>query len=317
MTDKINKEKNFISAVVYVRNAEGIVGDFLKKVIGLLDQNFEHSEIICVNDSSEDDSVAVIKEAAKNAHGTGTSVSLINMSYFHGLELSMNAGVDMAIGDYVFEFDTVAMDYEDSTVMEIYKKALTGYDIVSASPDKKEKLSSHVFYKVFERYAEEKYHMTTETFRILSRRVINRIGNMNKTVVYRKALYANSGLSTATVKYAPVPASAVKQDKKERKYRSALALDSLILFTKLGYRFSTAMTAVMILISILMGVYTVATYFTKNPVEGWTTTIFFLSVSFFGLFGILTIIIKYLELLLDMAYKRKHYSFESIEKLTN
>lgn len=37
---------------------------------------------------------------------------------------------------------------------------------------------------------------------------------------------------------------------------------------------------------------------------------------FFGLFGVLTIIIKYLQLLVDLVFKRKHYSFESIEKLT-
>ena len=52
-----------------------------------------------------------------------------------------------------------------------------------------------------------------------------------------------------------------------------------------------------------------------HPVEGWTTTILFLSVAFFGLFGILTIIIKYLQLLMDLVFKRKHYSFESVEKL--
>ena len=53
-----------------------------------------------------------------------------------------------------------------------------------------------------------------------------------------------------------------------------------------------------------------------NPVVGWTTTILFLSVAFFGLFGILTIIIKYLQLLVNLVFKRKHYSFEGIEKLT-
>ena len=65
-----------------------------------------------------------------------------------------------------------------------------------------------------------------------------------------------------------------------------------------------------------IGIYSLVTYFMVHPVEGWTTTILFLSVAFFGLFAILTIIIKYLQLLLNMIFKRKHYSFESIEKLT-
>ena len=42
----------------------------------------------------------------------------------------------------------------------------------------------------------------------------------------------------------------------------------------------------------------------------------FLSAAFFGLFAILTIVIKYLQLLIQLIHKRKNYSFESIEKLT-
>jgi dolichol-phosphate mannosyltransferase len=55
---------------------------------------------------------------------------------------------------------------------------------------------------------------------------------------------------------------------------------------------------------------------TANPVAGWTTTILFLSVVFLGLFAVLTIVVKYLQLMLNMIFKRKQYNFESIEKLT-
>ena len=37
--------------------------------------------------------------------------------------------------------------------------------------------------------------------------------------------------------------------------------------------------------------------------------------AFFGLFGILTIVIKYLQLIVELVFKRKHYSFEGIEKI--
>lgn len=46
----VNKEKNFASAVIYVHNAENRIENFLKMVIGVMEENFEHSEIICVND---------------------------------------------------------------------------------------------------------------------------------------------------------------------------------------------------------------------------------------------------------------------------
>ena len=51
-----NKEKNFISAVIYVHNAENRVKRFLNMIIRVLENNFEHSEVICVNDCSQDNS---------------------------------------------------------------------------------------------------------------------------------------------------------------------------------------------------------------------------------------------------------------------
>lgn len=310
----VNKEKNFISAVVYVHNAENRIESFLNAIIMTLDENFEHSEIICVNDCSDDGSVQAIKRSSEKA--VNTSVSLINMSFFHGLELAMDAGMDLAIGDFVYEFDNTYLDFDPEMIMKVYRHSLTGYDIVSASPDKKEKISSRLFYKVFDRFSELSYKMTTESFRILSRRVINRISSMNKTIPYRKAIYAGSGLKTDNLKYKVRAVRLDKADPRENRYRSSLAVDTLILFTELGYRFSFWMTSAMMLISVFMIFYTLIIYFIGHPIEGWTTTVMFLSVAFLGLFGILTIIVKYLQIIVDMVFKRKHYNYESIEKLT-
>lgn len=310
----VNREKNFISAVVYVHNAENRIEPFLNAIIMTLEENFEHSEIICVNDCSDDSSVQAIKRCSEKA--VNTSVSLINMSFFHGLELAMDAGMDLAIGDFVYEFDNTYLDFDPEMIMKVYRHSLTGYDIVSASPDKKEKLSSRLFYKVFDRFSELSYKMTTESFRILSRRVINRISSMNKAIPYRKAIYAGSGLKTDNLKYEVKTVRQDKADPRENRYRASLAVDTLILFTELGYRFSFWMTSAMMLISVFMIFYTLIVYFIGHPIEGWTTTVMFLSVAFLGLFGILTIIVKYLQIIVDMVFKRKHYNYESIEKLT-
>ena len=309
-----NKEKSFVSAVIYVHNAQMRLEGFLRTIIKVMESNFEHSEIICVNDFSDDDSLSVIKTVSNDA--ATTSITVVNMSYYHGLELAMNAGVDMAIGDYVFEFDNTFIDYDPDMIMKVYRHALEGYDIVSASPDRKEKLSSRLFYRTFDRYADIPCNMSTETFRVISRRVINRISSMNKSIFYRKALYANCGLKTDNIRYTIVAKNRSQTDKKEKSYRSGLALDSLLLFTKVGYRFSMVMTFLMMFMSLAVVAYAVITYIMANPVAGWTTTILFLSVCFFGLFGILTIIIKYLQLILQLVFRRKQYSFESIEKLT-
>ena len=312
-----NKEKNFMSAVIYVHNAEKNIAEFLQTVIRIMEDNFEHSEIICINDRSDDSSLVKIREISKLAKMT--NVSVLNMSYFHGIELAMNAGVDLAIGDFVLEFDTPVFDFDPEEVMHVYLRALEGYDIVSASPDRGQKFSSKLFYFIFDKFTDLSYKMYTESFRVLSRRVINRISSMNKTIPYRKAVYANCGLRTDNIVYRSSSSGELSREKisrEERKYRSRLAIDTLILFTEVGYRFSMMMTVMMILTALGMALYSVVIYVTGTPVEGWTTTILFLAFSFFGLFGILTIIIKYLQILVDLVFRRKRYSYEGIEKLT-
>ncbi len=308
-----NKEKNFMSAVLYVHNDEAVLADFLRTVMGVLEDNFEHSEIICVNDHSQDDSAGVVREISKGAESA--TVTVLNMSYFHGIEAAMNAGMDLAIGDFVLEFDACVPDFEASEIMRVYRRSLEGYDIVSASPDTRQRFTSSLFYRVFNRFTDFPYQLGTERFRVLSRRVINRISSMNKTVPYRKAVYANCGLKTANIRYQATGVHGTKKDESERRYRTDLAINSMILFTGLGYQFSVTMTILMMLVAVAVAVYSAVVYLFSTPVAGWTTTIFFMSFAFFGLFGILTIIIKYLQILVDLVFRRRKYSFESIEKM--
>lgn len=313
----MTKEKNFISAVVYVHNSASLgLKQFLISLSDFLDQHFEYSEIICVNDFSSDNSVTEIKRVTHEIHND-VALSILNMSYFHGLEIAMNAGVDLAIGDFVLEIDTADQDYDLNEIMNVYQLVLDGNDIVSASSDMKERFSSKLFYSVFKRFSDGNVKMQTETFRILSRRAVNRIGNMSRTVPYRKALYATCGLQTYNYKYTCNHEQKERiEDKQAKRYRSSLAINSLLLFTSAGYVFSKWMSFLMMGMTVFMLIYTIVIYCMGNPVAGWTTTLLFLSVAFFGLFVILTIVIKYLQILLDLNFRRTKYSFESIEKLT-
>lgn len=313
----MNKEKNFVSAVVYTHNAAATLKPFLQTIVQEFQTHFDHSEIIVVNDHSTDQSVQIIREISQEA--VSTSISIVNMSRYHGLETAMTAGMDLAIGDFVFEFDKPVLDFNPETIMQVYERSLQGFDIVSASADEKQKLSSHMFYTLFSRFTELQSPLYTESFRILSRRVINRISSMTKTVPYRKVVYANCGLKQDNIRYKlnfSVGEALSPVDRKIKKYRVELATSSLILFTQIGYRFALGMTILMAIVALFMAIYSTAVFLIGDPVAGWTTTVLFLSVCFFGLFAILTITVKYLQIIVDLIFKKKQYSFESIEKLT-
>lgn len=308
----INKEKNFISAVVYVNNDEKNIKEFLEKLNSVLNENFSKYEIICVNDCSTDDTVNEIKKIASS---NNSKITIVNMSFYQGKELAMNAGVDIAIGDFVYEFDNVFMDYEVGTIMDVYKKSLEGYDIVSAASNKKRHKTSAIFYGIFNKFSNNQYEINTETFRILSRRAINRIHSMNKTIPYRKAIYANCGLKMCTITYNSITNIKEKLDKKLKKEREKNAIDSLILFTDISYKFSIVMSIIMMLVTVIVAIYAIYIFTSSNPMEGWTTTMLFLSFGFFGIFAILAIVIKYLSIIVNLIFKKSKYIIESIDKV--
>jgi len=312
--EAINKEKNFASAVVYVRNNENNMKVFITNLNDVLKANFAKYEIIFVNDASTDNSTGEIKEYADTIQNS--VISILNMSYYQGLELSMNAGVDLSIGDFVYEFDTIEIDYDLKVIMEVYYQSLGGYDIVSASSNTKQKVSSSLFYWVFNKAAKNQYMLGTESFRILSRRAINRVHAMSKTIPYRKAVYANCGLKLGMVKYDSTKPVVYEKSKNKMSMKQEVAIDALILFTDLAYKFTIAMTLLMMLITVIAAIYAVVIFMIGSPIAGWTTTILFLAFSFFGLFAILAIIIKFLSILVDLVFKKQKYVFESIEKIS-
>lgn len=306
-----NKEKNFISAVIYVHDSEKSLKSFLKMLYQTLDTTFEKYEIICVNDFSNDDSIKIIKEFGDSIEDT--VVSIINMSYYQGLESSMNAGVDLAIGDFVYEFDSSVYNYDDSVVIEVYERSLQGFDIVTASPSKGMKITSRFFYKIFNRYSTNLKNLETESFRIISRRGINRVHAMSKTIPYRKAVYAGCGLKSSSIRFDVVEGT---ECPKRDDFRWNTALDALILFTDIGYRIALYLTFIMMLATLLSGIYALYVFLNAAPIAGWTTTMLLLSFSFFGLFAVSAIIIKYLSIIMKLSFHKQKYVIEGIEKIT-
>lgn len=311
------KEKNFLSAVLYVHDNREEIEAFLPRLYHVLSEHFSQFEIICVDDGSSDDSVTAIKKFASEVDGA--VISIIHMSLYQGLELSMNAGVDMAIGDYVFEFDSISSDYADSLIMQVYQEALNGFDIVSAAPKSMKRRSSWLFYKIYNKNSRSAYPLRSETFRILSRRAINRVHSISRTIPYRKALYANCGLKLNSIFYESDRSRSgnAPLNRQINEKRRDLAADTFILFTDVAYKISLTLSGILLLLTVFSAVYTCVIFFGHHqPVAGWTTTMLLLSGGFFGVFLLITIVIKYLSVLVDLVFKRQKYLIESIEKLT-
>jgi dolichol-phosphate mannosyltransferase len=131
-------------------------------------------------------------------------------------------------------------------VMQIYRRSLTGYDIVSANPLHINRISSKLFYYIFNKNSGNSYKLSTETFRILSRRAINRVEMMSKTIPYRKALYVTSGLKIDSISYENIPQITKSVDSEIQGSRKQTAIDTLMLFTDVAYKVSLFLSLLMI-----------------------------------------------------------------------
>lgn len=315
----LNKEKNFVSVVAYLHNSEKEIPAFLDYIVEELERNFEKSEVIFVNDASEDNSVSVIKEYLEKRK-CNFMTNIINMSSYHGLEASMLAGVDLAIGDFVYEFDSIAIDYSKKFFMEVYYEALKGNDIVAATPAGNVEFPVSLFYYFYNKFRLSKgggqTKLQRETFRIVSRRAINRVQTLGKSVPYRKVMYQNCGLGYKNLVYERTTKDKKNYRDKERKSRENLALDTLLMFTNAVQKVSMFLSMFFLIFTIGVGVYVVAVFFSGNkPVEGWTPMMGFMAAAFTGIFMLLTILLKYMAVLFEITFNKKRYLISSIEKI--
>lgn len=306
------KENKFVSLVVYLHNSEDEILFFLQKIIPIFEDNFSQFELICVDDACTDATVDVLKNYLEEKQ-ISVMVNIIHMSFFHGLESAMNAGRDLAIGDFIYEFDDIFIDYPEKLLLEVYRKVLDGNDIVSAGTRRNLRVSSKIFYSLYNKTSRGRGKIGPETFRIVSRRAINRVKSIGQYIPYRKAVYSNCGLKTAVVLYEATKGRRKKQKAGER---VSLALDSFIYFTNALETASLIISALFLLLTVGMGVYIIRDYLSNNAVvEGWLSTMGFMAAGFFGVFALLTIILKYLSVLLNLIFKRQRYLVADIEKV--
>lgn len=311
-----NKEKNFVSCVVYLHNDGSSIRSFLDGICQVMQDHFEKYEIVCVNDCCMDNTVEEIHKFLEEKEQC-LVVSLINMSYYQGVETAMNAGRDLAVGDFLFEFDKCSLDFDPSLIMEVYHRALEGYDVVAAAPKHGVSLTSKLFYTIYNWGSKTPCKIRQERFRIISRRAINRVNQMNVYIPYRKAMYMNCGLKADTIVYDNKEQVRRGRNREERGKRSMLAVDTIIIFTDVLEKFSMLVSMILLGALLIMFGWIVYSIFSEvRPVEGWMSLMTLISFGFFMLSVMLTLIFKYLSVILNMSFKRQRYMIEGVEKLT-
>lgn len=219
------KESVFISAVLYLSDHAKKSEKFIENLLEGLKAYFQHYELIIVNDCCTNHEHFLKKVLPSFGDST---ITVVHMSVKQGIEACLKAGLDVSIGDFVFEFDTLDFNFEKDLLWDVYQDALKGNDIVSVEP-KQNNFSRRLFYRLFNKYSNAEYDIHASAFRLVSRRAINRVLELKMSSSFRQAMYASCGLKNSRIEY--------KGSASLKKARGLnLAIDSFLLYTDFSKR---------------------------------------------------------------------------------
>lgn len=302
------KEQVFVSVVLYAQNNEREISQALIDVDRTMMNHFKNYEIILVNDFSQDNTLEEAQKAIQNIYGDTT---IINLSRKHGVEHAMMAGLNKSMGDFVFEVESLSIDFDMGMLHEMFKVSTTkGFDIVAASSGQAN-WKSRLFYRILNKISYLNLSLSTESVRLVTRRALNAMLNLKERVRYRKALYELTGYSKTLYEYkalSKIPSRKVNRE------NISLALDALVSFSHFGLRTAHLLTGIFFLFSLFMGGYALYNYFfNQSVVQGWTTLMILISLGFAGLFFIGGVIGEYTSRILIEIQNRPFYSTKSVE----
>ena len=173
-----------ISIVSPVYRAEKILPILVSEINLVMERIGEDYEIILVDDRSPDNSWEVMKVLSSQ----NSKIKSIRLSRNFGQHSAIFAGLTKTKGNWVVVMDCDMQD-QPKEIAKLYKKALEGYDIVLGQRENRKdkflkKLSSKLFYKVFNYLSGGQFNNEIGNFGIYKKKVIDSILNISDHIKF-------------------------------------------------------------------------------------------------------------------------------------
>jgi glycosyltransferase involved in cell wall biosynthesis len=195
-------QRPLMSIIVPCFNEEAVIGRFFETVTAELDALDADWEIICVDDGSRDNTLERLLEFAR----TDERVKVLELTRNFGKEAAITAGLDVSTGDVVVPLDADLQD-PPSLIAAMLAQWRNGYDVVYASRRSRQRdtLTKRVtaggFYKLYNRLTTVPIPENTGDFRLMDRRVVDRLGELPERTRFMKGLFAWLGFKSTAVEY--------------------------------------------------------------------------------------------------------------------
>jgi len=200
--DSIAPQRVSLSVVVPLFNEEEVLPDFHRRLSAVLDAIDADSEIVYVNDGSNDHTMALLTEI----HGHDSRAAVIELSRKFGKEVALSAGLDAARADAVIVIDADLQDPPE-LIPEMLTKWREGNDVVvmrrrsRAHESWLKKTTARVFYRAMGRIATVDMPENVGDFRLLSRRAAAALRQFPERTRFMKGLFAWIGYPSTQIEY--------------------------------------------------------------------------------------------------------------------
>ncbi|MDY7049613.1 MAG: glycosyltransferase family 2 protein [Microcystis panniformis WG22] len=305
------------SLIIPIYNEEETIPELYRRVSDVMDSLDDSVELILINDGSRDRSLNLMRELQER----DARVCYISFARNFGHQAAVTAGLNFARGQVIVVLDADLQDPPE-LIPKMIESWQAGYHVVYAQRTKRKKeswfkrLTAYVFYRLLRQLADVDIPADTGDFCLMDRQVVDVLNSMPERNRYIRGLRAWIGFRQTAVKFERDPRFA-GEVKYTFKKSLALAINSLVSFSKIPLRLSTYLGLFSALIALLMALLVLYWRLQQpdSPVTGLATIL--IAVFFLGSVQLISIGIlgEYIGRIYEEVKGRPAYTIAEIAGL--
>lgn len=260
-----------LSVIIPAYNEEKCINRAYDTIHSLLTENGIESELIFVDDGSQDQTYQRIQELSEEKE----NIVGLHFSRNFGKEAAISAGLAAANGDCAVVIDC-DLQHPPEKIVEMYRLWEQGYEIVEGiKKDRGQEKKMHsfgakFFYSMISRMAG--FDMANSSdFKLLDRKVIDVLNKMPERGFFRAISYW-VGYNKTTVEY-DVRQRVDGESKWSTRGLIKYAVSNISSYSTAPMQIVTALGVVMLIISVVFGIWALIDKIVGRALEGMTTVI--------------------------------------------
>ena len=299
-----------LAVIVTCYNEEAVIGESYRRTKAVLERLPNPTEIIYINDGSEDGTRDLLNQIAAN----DPDVRVIHFSRNFGHQPAVTAGINHCDADLAVIIDADMQDppelipdllalhaKENANVVYCVRKSREGESFFKL-------FTSKMFYRVLNYMSEVHFPLDTGDFRLIDRKVMNEFNRFKERGKYIRGLISWVGFHQVPFYYER-EARIAGETKYPLSKMLKFASTAMLYFSKKPLRLAASLGFISVVVGIVLAVWFTLgkIYGFSDAEEGWTSIM--TSIIFFGGVQLLTVGVlgQYVGILFDEIKARPEY----------